>query len=328
MSGIPKVGAMFEPAVTAIYLDQCVISRFVPDIDPSWSTLFETLSLGHARGKILCPHSLEHLVESAAMSPDRGAAADELLRTLSLGWSLQVEPQLVAAQLKSVVREVPLTRNDILIRHPFKPLSDQAVHAILATSKANLDSFNESKFRISNAIKALTRIEPRETWATMMEIMATIARRYAADLKSEVGTVLARGQAEIKAEPDAPHMPTWTSYIVYLLVTEHQFTHRELTLLDGCLDASLGLLFLPFFQVKAALEAYRSWNRKKFEASDQYDVTRVACALPFVDILITDGSVANALRETRVDTFFRTEVFSTKDRERTALLQRLTDAIA
>ena len=82
-----------------------------------------------------------------------------------------------------------------------------------------------------------------------------------------------------------------------------------------------------FYQVKVALEACRTWQQQNIEPGDQYDDTRIACALPFVDILITDGSAANTVREVNLDRFFGVKVFSTKDRERSALIAALTKAV-
>ena len=51
-----------------IYLDQCVLSRFLekPENDP-WRDLRETILKGNANRQILCPTSLEHLVETSSL---------------------------------------------------------------------------------------------------------------------------------------------------------------------------------------------------------------------------------------------------------------------
>ncbi|MGH9890990.1 MAG: hypothetical protein ACREA0_03195 [bacterium] len=323
-----KVGRKLSPIAAVVYLDQCAISRFVPPVNAGWSPVFNVLSLGLARQRMLCPHSLEHLMESAAMPPEKAATTDELLRRLSGGWSFRVEPQLIAAQIASFVREVPLGLSDIMVQHPFKPLSDPGVRDFLAGSKADLDSFNESKFRFTNQINAVIRDGPRGTWSVFIRMMGEIARGYAAAMKREVTAALAQGAVTVAGRSDAPNVPMWTSSVLYLLFSLHRFTRSELVLLEACLDRPVGLLFVPFFQIKATLEAYQSWKRQKLEAADQYDVTRVACALPFVDVLVTDGGMASALRDTHMDRFFRTEVFSTKQRDRPALLKWLQNAVS
>jgi hypothetical protein len=45
--------------------------------------------------------------------------------------------------------------------------------------------------------------------------------------------------------------------------------------------------------------------------------------LPYADILVTDGEKAHALRELGLDKAFDVEVFSTKQRERLALTDRI-----
>ena len=83
-----------------VYLDQCVLSRFLekPENEP-WSELRELLLKGNVNRRILCPKSLEHLVETSSLPDGDAVRLDELLGRLSFGWALSNEFDLVAWQI-------------------------------------------------------------------------------------------------------------------------------------------------------------------------------------------------------------------------------------
>jgi hypothetical protein len=50
------------------YLDQCVMSRLTDRAhNKTWAEMRSALFAAHARRRMLCPNSIEHLVETAAM---------------------------------------------------------------------------------------------------------------------------------------------------------------------------------------------------------------------------------------------------------------------
>src|SRR5688572_12234629 len=88
-----------------VYLDQCVISRFLekPEND-QWSDLREIVLKGNAKRLILCPTSLEHLIETSSLPDAEAVFLDELMGKLSFGWALSNEPMLVTQQIISRLR--------------------------------------------------------------------------------------------------------------------------------------------------------------------------------------------------------------------------------
>ena len=85
--------------------------------------------------------------------------------------------------------------------------------------------------------------------------------------------------------------------------------------------------FIPTLKIKAEIHAMQLYRREKIEPRDQYDITRAACALPYADIFITDGGKASAIRELKLDAAYKTEVFSMKKSELSALTTRLREII-
>lgn len=311
---------------TYIYLDQCVVSRLLDrPSNVSWLPVRELLFRGNAQQRIVCPYSLEHLVESSSMHEKDAIAADDILRQLSLGYSILPEPDLIAAQINAVLRDTKLGAANFLHPIPFKPLSDPNVFAAHQSRKGDLDRFNDNLMRGVNQFNALFR-GPRPSRETLPGLLTLVKQKHTRALRADVQNAIRDGAITITARHDIPGVPTVSSSVVYRLFETHQIQPAELVMLDRFLS-SAGVLFIPFYQVKVALEACRTWQQQNIEPGDQYDDTRIACALPFVDILITDGSAANTVREVNLDRFFGVKVFSTKDGERSALIAALTKAV-
>jgi hypothetical protein len=68
----------------------------------------------------------------------------------------------------------------------------------------------------------------------------------------------------------------------------------------------------PFATYQAELEAAQMLQGTEIKPSDQYDDTRIASALPYADILITDGVKTSTIRELKLDQKNNTRVCSVK----------------
>lgn len=308
--------------MTLVYLDQCALSSLLDQPrNASWVDVRETLLEGNRRRRLLCPYSLEHIVETAAMPRD-AVEVDALLRRLSLGQSFRLEYRLVAAQINSILRDDTLpSPQDVLEPNRFRPLSDSSFRELALRQKRDLDAYNVSKMELQNMMNAAFRDGRGPTPEIRRVILRLQHESYIKRFSSELEGVRRTGRVAPLASPDR-----WPSAIISTLVREYGFGMDDLGQLKSRVDAE-GLLFVPFFKVKIILEAAAKYKQQNIQPADQYDITRVACALPFVDILVTDGGVAAELREAGLDADFATEVFSTRNAERAALLRRLRSAL-
>ena len=308
--------------MTLIYLDQCVISSLLDQPrNASWADVREALLEGNRRRRFLCPYSLEHIVETAAMPRD-AVETDMLMRRLSLGQSLRLEPHLVAAQISALLRETSLpSPGDVLEPNRFRPLSDPSFRELAHQRKLELDAYNVAKMTLQNEMNAAFRDGRGPTPAIRRVILRLQSESYTKRFRGELSKVRSTGQVSPLTSPDG-----WPAVIISTLISEYRFDMTELARLDDKIEAE-GLSFVPFFKIKIILEAAAKYKQQNIQPSDQYDITRVSCALPFVDILITDGGVAAEIREAGLDAEFGTDVFSTKNLERAGLLRRLRTAL-
>jgi hypothetical protein len=325
---LASVGRLIDPMGTRflVYLDQCVLSRF-PQNDAGWREVRDLLVRGAEGGRMFCPYSLEHLFETAAMPHEAAVALDLTLRQLSAGWSLRVEPELVAAQINQRIREQVRDRTYALERIPFKPLSDFKTYSVLRERKAAVDRYNEREMAPQNKLNEIFRDGPRANRSVLLALAHLKNESYARRFLSDLGPSLRDGRAHVVSRKDAPDTQAPFSRITALLVERHGFGVQELQALAALLCKN-GVVFLPFFCAKVGLEAWHLWKQKDRDPGDQYDVTRLACALPIADMVVTDGSAASAVREVRLDELFGVRVFSTRDAERKDIVQALGAALA
>ncbi len=147
-------------------------------------------------------------------------------------------------------------------------------------------------------------------------------RSYVDKLAAELLKVELSGKTEVVGSEHNSKAAYWPSLVVFCMAKENRLRLKEITTALHLLRTEM-LEFIPTLKVKAELEAIQFFHREKIEPRDQYDVTRAACALPFADVFITDGGKASAIRELRLDSRFRTRVFSMKRSELPLLVSEL-----
>jgi hypothetical protein len=310
-----------------VYLDQCILSRFLEKPEnEQWRELCNLVLKGNAARKVLCPTSLEHLVETSSLPDAEAIFLDKLMRRLSFGWSLCDEPLLIALQIVAHLRNRPLARSQFLQKRLLRPITYPGTMAKLREVKRGLDQHNAWLMQGVNELNALTRNGRKAN----SDILRFFIKRRTNDsvnkLLGEVLNSLKHGQVVLRAEEDNDKVLNWASKVVYELITKHRLALAEGQRLCQLLRVER-LNFIPTLRIRAELEAVQFFRREKIEPRDQYDITRAACALPYADVFITDGGKASAIRELQLDVAYKTEVFSMKKSELQALTVRLHEVI-
>ena len=306
-----------------VYLDQCVVSRLVsrPGNEP-WHDVRAAILEAHERRRLLSPNSLEHMVETAAMQDADAIEADQILRKLSCGWCLQNEARLLARQIFAAIADVPVTRGQFLVKKILNPLSHPGALAALRKMKSEMDAHNAWLMHGVNEINALTRDGRRGDGSIRQFMIDDTLDGFAKRLREAISDAVARRRFEIRADRYRATLRDWPSTAIYLLAKEHRFGGAKFARLYQKLVAE-GVAFIPILRIKGELQDYHFSVRAQMQPRDQYDITRISCVLPYADILVTDGEKAHALRELGLDKAFDVEVFSTKQRERLALTDRI-----
>lgn len=310
-----------------VYLDQCAISLFLPTPgNEQWRELRDVVLKGNAARKILCPTSLEHLIETS-MLPDADAIfLDELMGKLSFGWALSDEALLVTRQIIAKLRSRPISRAQFLEKRLLRPITYPGTLAKLREVKAGLDQNNAWVMQGVNELNALNRNGRKADTDLLRYFIKRRTGERVKKLLAEVLDSLKTGRVIKRVEEDNDKVLNWASKVVYELIVTYRLALDEGQRLCQLLRAE-GLSFVPTLKIKSELEAMQFFRREKIEPGDQYDITRAACALPYADIFITDGGKASAIRELKLDTTYQTEVFSMKKSELPGLAARLNEVV-
>jgi hypothetical protein len=310
-----------------VYLDQCVLSRFLEKPEnEQWRNLREIILKGNARRCLLCPTSLEHLIETSSLPDADAVFLDELMGNLSFGWALSDEAMLVTQQIIRRLRSRPISRSQFLEKRLLRPITYPGTLAKLREVKSGLDQNNAWMMQGVNELNALTR-DGGKAEGNILRYF--IKRRTDQRVKKLLGEVLnsqKTGRVVLRAEDDNDKMLNWASKVVYELITKHRLTFDEGDRLCQLLRSG-DLDFIPTVKIKAELEAMQFFRREKIEPRDQYDITRAACALPYADVFITDGGKASAIRELKLDVAYKVEVFSMKKSELDSLTAKLGEIV-
>ncbi len=310
-----------------VYLDQCVVSRFLDKPEnQQWLELRNLLLKGNAARKILCPGSLEHLIETSSLQDSDAIYLDELMKTLSLGWSLSIDPRLIVQQIIAKLRSRPHSRRQFLEKGLLRPIKTSGALIQLREMKAGMDDHNAWIMQGVNEFNALARNGRKADSETLQFLVKRRTDSYANKLLVEVSNSLKAGRVVLRAEEHNDKVLNWASKVVYELITTHRLMLAEGQTLCQLLRTEK-LTFIPILRIKAELEAMQFFRKENIQPLDQYDITRAACALPYADIFITDGGKASAIRELKLDTAYKTEVFSMKKAELKALTTRLEEIV-
>lgn len=321
------MGKYLTHGMQMVYLDQCVVSRLLerPHNEP-WAEVRAAIFAAHAQRRLLSPNSLEHLVETAAMKDADAVEADQILRKLSRGWCLADEAHLVTRQIFCAVKGTNINRAHLLVKKLFTPLTQSGNLEALRAMKAGMDAHNAWLMQGINEVNSLCQDGKRGNGRVRKLMISRTLEGVTKRLREAIIDAIANRRAEVRADKHRATLKDWPSTIIYTLVKEHRFRSAALAELYKKL-VSEGVMFIPTLRIKAELQAYQFSLRAQMKLRDQYDITRISCALPYADILVTDGEKANALRELALDKEFAVEVFSTKERERAALTKRILDLV-
>ncbi len=308
-----------------VYFDQCVMSRFTERAqNKPWAEVRAAIFAAHARCRLLSPNSLEHLVETAAMSDSDAREVDRIMRTLSRGWCLADEVRLVARQIFTAIRGTAISRGHFLVKKLFNPLTHPGALETLRTMKIEMDAHNAWLMQGVNEMNGFIRDGKRGGNEIRKPLIDLELEGLAKRLRGAITDAIANRRVEILPDEHRATCRDWPSTIIYTLAKEHRFRAANFAELYQKLVGE-GVSFIPTLRIKGELRAYQFSLRAQMEPRDQYDITRIGCALPYADILVTDGEKAQALRELGLDKEFGVEVFSTKQRERAALTSRLQE---
>jgi hypothetical protein len=155
--------------------------------------------------------------------------------------------------------------------------------------------------------------------------VAIIKKKQADHLIGRMALLSQKGKYEPEPISVAGYsIPFWADTLCAVLTKKHRLTINEARLLQDILETE-GIDSIPSISIRASLEAMLAHKQAKESPNDHIDIMRIAGALPFVDLMLIDGSKASDIRELGLNIKFGTEVYSGKFKELEKLKYHLAD---
>lgn len=318
----------FKDNMHCVYLDQFAASNIcdqIPDYD--WKDISELIRIGVERKKIICPTSIEHLVETSGKDIEGASRHDKEFRKLSFGWSFYPEPEIAAFHMICRLRKIKKTRHHFIRKVKGRPLSEQYVHKSIKELKTVFGEMINEVASPLETIRKVTREGPKGDMALRDSLVATIKKKQANHLIERMAVLSQKGTYKPESISLAGYsIPFWADTLCAVLTRKHRLSRKEARQLQVILEAE-GIDSIPSISIRASLEAMLAYKQANESPNDHLDIIRIAGALPFVDLMLVDGSKASDIRELGLNIEFGTEIYSGKVKELVKLKYCLADII-
>src|SRR4030042_1707244 len=118
----------FSNGMQCIYLDQFAVSNICDMPDEIWAEISSLIKRGLQLKRIICPLSIEHLLETSGKPLDKAVKHDEEFQKLSFGWSFYPEPEISAHHIICRLRNIKKTKHHFIRKKKSKALAEGNIH--------------------------------------------------------------------------------------------------------------------------------------------------------------------------------------------------------
>lgn len=321
------MGKYLKNGMSLVYLDQCAASELGSPHRERWNEIDEVLAEGVRWRRVMCPRSVEHICETSRMTASRAQALDRRLRDLSFERAFLPEAELATHQMVAKVRNTATRIDDFLTKHVLSGIEVGSVQHDARFLKSRLDTTLDEIQKPVNEIRAITRRGMRGDDELKQGTIDLVKDRYCQRLSARLDAL----SCGIAPEPEfitvgENTFPHWATFLCILAVKNHGFTPREAKQMLRHLDHE-GIDAVPAVCIRAELEALFCIRQIKEEPADQWDIMRVASALPYADVMVVDGGRTADIVDLELDRRFKTRVFSTRPADQDRLLTCLREMV-
>ncbi|WP_299183715.1 hypothetical protein [uncultured Aquimarina sp.] len=289
-----------------IYLDQFVISDIIDGTNPLWIKIKGLLELNYTEGKIYCPLSVEHTLETAKKKLKGAIKHDIYYKSISDNYLLKTEPFLTSQLISSLIRKNNLTLKTFLKSEKFR-----SFEKIYNEINKNNNIYNESithKVSSQNSVrKILSHTKDIKDEQVLINAIKNI----------EIDKFISRLKDYLKNEniiirPDnygKHNFPNWIDQLLYQLTNKHQFKKKEFKNLLNELERN-GYSRIPTLHTRVSLIAYLAIKNKQENTGDHIDIMRISSYLFSTDIFFTDKKRKHEICDLKLDKKYNTKVYS------------------
>jgi hypothetical protein len=301
----------FTERTQCLYLDQFAVSRICTSSPPTeWVDVSTLIKQGVNKGRIICPNSVEQIIETTGMDKESAKFLDEESRKLSSGWCFFTEADISAHYFICKIRQVEMTKQHFIHSNTQQHVSEADVYNEISENNAIFREMMKEATAPVNIIRAAARGGARMKKNTRNSLIKIIKDKYAQEMKERLYLLGTQGRYIPRTVTSAGHTVLfWADVLCSILVRKHEMTQQEtIKALDFLQDE--GVDAIPSLSIRASLEAMIVYKGANETHNDQVDITRIASALPFADMMLVDGAKASDVRELELDKKFRTTIYT------------------
>lgn len=308
-----------------LYLDQFAACRVFTLSPPTeWAEVAALIKRGVDDGKLLCPNSIEQMIETTGLDKEPARLLDSETRKYSSGWCFFPETDITANYLICRVRQIKVEKIHFVHRSKQNLMNELDVYEKLGERNKIFREMVSEGTESVNAIRKAAHDGAQKTKQLRDFIVQHIKSDYAQEMKKRMFWLGTKGGYSPQTVTLAGYeIPFWADVVCQILVVKHQLTQLEAQAAFWILEKE-GIDAIPSLNIRASLESMLAFRGVAESANDQIDILRIAGALPFADLMLIDGPKANDVRELKLDKKFQTNVYSGKKAELERLKNDLT----
>lgn len=300
----------FKDQKKVIYLDQFCTSGMFDDIGSnSWKEIKDLLVLGFKKGKLICPISFEHFLESSQRNIKSGIKLNNSFLQISGDYIYKNELLITSQLIISLIRKNNLTPNTFFYFGEKILFNNPENFNKIGESKKEFDKMINNNVEFANEIRKFSRGNKAdiETNELLYKATKSITINKFNDRLKETSVnkfIKIRGDKFLDKE-----IPNWIDSIICRLLYVHRMSIKETDILIKHID-KFGFEFIAPLNIKTSIRALGAIQQKKEIESDHIDFMRLSTGLPSSDILFTDKRRKNEVITLKLDKKYNCKVFS------------------
>jgi hypothetical protein len=325
----PSKGKFLDEGNWCLYLDEFAASRiFVPSPEAEWADISVLIKQGINSGKILCPYSIEQMIESTGLDKKSASLLDSETRKFCSGWFFYNEADISANYLICRVRQIKMQKLHFLHNNEQKGFNEPDTYEELGKRNEIFREMVQEVAESVNIVRKASQNAPQAKKSVRDLLVKHIKNSYAEDLKKRMFWLgYYRNYKPTPIKLAGQNILFWADFISLLLTKKHSMTQIEAQTAFWILEKE-GIDAIPSLSIRASLEAIMAYKGLIESPNDQMDILRIAGALPFADIMVIDSSKAHDVRELGLNKKFQTDVYSGKKKDLINLREQLTKIIS
>mgnify|MGYP001755603792 CR=1 FL=1 len=275
---------------SVVYLDQFAISNMVDAKEGDiWYDVKKVIEKYHSDGKIICPMSAEHVLETSQRDFKRAGMQDEFFWEISDGYTFWALPYIIAGQICELIKSKDLD-TFYLEYNPNWNLAEEKCYNIVKLLfrdgkndvNQNFGSFGRSK--LNKIVKSKILHFDKHKKALLQEILK---QSQLFVFKQKIDFVVENFDYINETIKSSPEQLIEIDLIILCLILCFQFSKQDFC----CLRSKLYMFEakrIKSLDIEFNLCSYLHVNGGKVSMNDIVDYRRIATGLPYSDVLFCD----------------------------------------